>query len=406
MIRRMVRIAMVAALMGAVLYPTGVRAGGPSPREETVSAPVAVSLRGSIVLFTARGTGSIVLTHSGQDYGPVVAPNGQAIAFWRGRYAPLTVSRRQIMVARSNGHGGWQVVPFSRRTASARGLEATLGWSPDGSALAWFDGTTVQYRRVGGPQRTVLQVDAGATPHQNLALTFSGDGGTIAATLPPVGAGIPQTLRVAVRRLNAPQQRIVTITFRIGVLIGPNGRGSAPVGDDLGYTTSQLAPPKHTLQVATIAAPGIGRQLTGVFLVPDTGGAARVVQGNGHGLHGIPPFGYGMNGATQFEDAPNRRYVATDPSGGFYVAGEIGPFHIATPIPLGCVIAQWTWLADSAHLAYVTECTVPGSGPIRLRLSLKTVSIFGGAPVTLYQTVASNPDAIDLAPAYRCVACG
>jgi hypothetical protein len=68
--------------------------------------------------------------------------------------------------------------------------------------------------------------------------------------------------------------------------------------------------------------------------------------------------------------------------------------------------APGTWLADSVHLAYVTECTVPGSSPIRLRLALATVSIFGGPPVVLYRTVASNPNAIDLAPGYRCVACG
>lgn len=212
---------------------------------------------------------------------------------------------------------------------------------------------------------------------------------------------------MVVRRLEAPRQRTITITFRTGILIGPNGRGSVPVGDDLGYTTSQLAPPNHTLQVTTFASPGIGRQMTGVFLAPDTGGQARLVQGNGHGLHGIPPFGYGMNGATQFQDAPNGRYTATDPAGGFYIGGELRrPLQVAAPVPLGCVLSQWTWLADSVHLAYDTECTVRGSSPVRFALTLDTVSIFGGAPVVLYRTVTSNPNVLDLAPGYRCVACG
>jgi hypothetical protein len=400
------RFLRMAVVVGAALYPVGVNAGGPAPAPPVVPAPVAVSLRGSITLFGANGSGQTVITHSGQDHAPVVAPNGRAIAFWRGRFVPLGVTQRQIMVARPDARGQWRVVQFSLRPASAGGLNRTLVWAPDSNALAWFDGATVQYRRLGGPERTVLQMGFGTPSHQNLDLAFSGDGGTIAAPLPSTGTGLPHTLRVAVRRLDAPRQRTITISFRSGVLIGPNGRGSMPVGDDVAYTTSQLAPRYHTLQVATVGAPGIGRQLTGVFLAPDTGGQARLVQGNGHGLHGIPPFGYGMNGATQFQDAPNGRYTATDPTGGFYVAGEIGPLHISAPTPFGCVLSQWTWLADSAHLAYDTECVVPGSSPIRFRLTLQTVSIFGGAPVVLYRTVATNPDAIDLAPGYRCVACG
>ncbi|GAC1470249.1 MAG: hypothetical protein PVSMB7_20790 [Chloroflexota bacterium] len=390
------------AVVGAVLCPAGVWAGGPAPR----TVHVAVSLRGSIVLFAADGSNRTVLTHSGQDFAPVMAPGGKAVAFWRGRFTPLHATRRQVMVARADGHGGWRVAPFSLQTAFAGGLGQTLAWAPDGNGLAWFSGTTVQYRHGDGPQRAVLQVGSGTPAYQSLDLAFSRDGGTIAAPLPTAGTDLPHTLRVAVRRLDTARQRTIIITFRPGVLLGPNARGSVPVGDGLGYTTSQLAPPGHTLQVETVAAPGIGRQMTGIFLAPDTGGRARLVQGNGHGLHGIPPFGYGLQGATHFEDAPNHRYLATDPTGGFYVAGQIGPLHISAPTPVGCVQSQWTWLADSVHLAYVTDCAVPGSSPIRFRLALTTVSIGGGAPVVLYRTTTSNPNALDLAPGYRCVACG
>jgi hypothetical protein len=73
----------------------------------------------------------------------------------------------------------------------------------------------------------------------------------------------------------------------------------------------------------------------------------------------FPPFGCGMNGTTHFEDAPDGRYTATDPAGGFHVAGEIGPLHLSTPTPSGCVLSQWTWLADSIYLGYDTECIVP-----------------------------------------------
>jgi hypothetical protein len=318
----------------------------------------------------------------------------------------LQATARRLMVARPNGHGGWRVVPFSQRPASVAPARQALVWAPGGRALAWFDGPTVQYHRFGRPQRTLLQVGSWNPVYGNAGLAVSRDGTTVAASLPPAGTGLPRTLSIAVRRLSAPAQRTITLYFRPGVLIGANGRGSVPIGEDLSYTTSQLAPRGHTLQFSTIGAPGIGRQMTGVFLAPDTGGRARLVQGNGHGLHGIPPFGYGMNGATHFEDAPNGRYTATDPTGGFYVAGEIGPLHVSVPTARGCVLAQWTWLADSTHIAYVTECVVPGSSPLRLRLTLGDVSIFGGAPVVLYRTETADPNAIDLAPGYRCVACG
>lgn len=398
------RLFWIVALVGAIVYPVSAKADRHAAG--VAAAPVAVSLHGSIVLFAADGSGRIDVTRSGQDHAPVVAPNGRAVAFWRGRFPPYLATAPWVMVARPGADGRWRATRFSARPTDTARAEHTIAWAPGSHALAWFDGLTVRYRRFGKAQRTVLRL-----PYRNCVypcaadIAISRDGGTIAAAEPPTGTGLPQTLRVAVRRLTAPRQQTITIHFRPGVLIGPNGRGSIPIGEDLSYTTSQFAPRGHTLQFSTIAI-GAGRQMTGVFLVPDTGGRARLVQGNGHGLHGIGPFGYGMNGATHFEDAPNGRYTATDPTGGFYVAGEIGPLHVSVPTARGCVLAQWTWLADSTHIAYVTECTVPGSSPLRLRFTLGDVSIFGGAPIVLYQTETADPNAIELAPAYRCVACG
>ena len=402
----LLRISAIIAVAGVTLHPAGVRARVPAAAPRAFAASVAVSLRGSIVLFVADGSGRTALTHSGKDHAPVVAPNGRSVAFWRGAFVPSRATQRQIMVATSGGRGRWHVTPFSLHEASAAGWQQTLVWGPGSRAVAWLDGATVKYRRLGQPQRVGLRLGARIPAGQNLALAFTRDGGTLASTLPTAGTGLPHTLRVAVRRLDTARQKTITITFRSGLLIGRNGRGSVPVTDDLSYTDSPHAPPGHTLEFATVGAPGIGRQMTGIFLVPDTGGRARLVQGTGQGLHAIPPFGYGMNGATHFQTAPNGRYIATDPTEGFYVAGETGPFHVSAPTPNGCVLSQWTWLADSVHLAYVTECTVPGSSPILFRLTLTTVSVHGGVPVVLYRTVASNPNAIDLAPVYRCVACG
>lgn len=394
-------VSVIAAVLGvlALLSPDA-QAGGLAPGSSTSAA--AVSIRGSIVLYSAHGGNPALVTQSGRDYYPVVAPDGRAIAFWRG--SPFGSGHpiyATVMLARSNGRRGWSVSPVSQRSPPAP-TQHTLVWSPDSHALAWLSGRTVQYRRLGGPQRTLVRLSPGQTFAGGLA--FSGDSGTVAAPT-PTKPGVPRTLRVAIRHLNAPRQHLITISFRPGVLTANHLHGSWPVGDTLAYTTSQLAPPGHTLQIETRVA-GAGQQMTGLFLVADTGGQAHLVLGNGHGVHGIPPFGIGLGGATHFRDAPNGHYLATDPTGGFYVAGQIGPFHVSAPTPAGCAISQWTWLADSIHLAYVTECAIPGSSPIRFRLTLTTVSMYGGAPVELYRTVASNPEAVDLALSYRCVACG
>lgn len=388
-------------VLGAALWPVG--SGATASGSGT--ANVVVSLHGSIVVFSADGSSQTVVTRSGQDHAPVMAPDGSTLAFWRGTFTPVHVTNRRVMVARWNGRGGWRVAQFSLRSASADGWQQTLEWAPGSHALAWFEGAAVEYRHVAGPQRAVLHAGPGIPTYGDDGLAFSRDGGTLAASLPMSGTRPPRTLRVTVRKLRAARQRTIAITFRPGVLNGRGVRGSVPVGEGLAYTTSQLAARGHTLQIATIAT-GAGQQLTGIFLAPDSGGRARLVQGNGHGLHGIPPFGFGMDGATHFEDAPNGRYLATDPSGGFYVAGEVGPFHLSAPTPAGCVLAQWTWLSDSVHLAYVTECTVPGGSPIHYRLILSTISIHGGTPIVLYRTIASDPNALDLAPTSRCLACG
>lgn len=128
--RRTWRLALVVALLGVVLYPTGVRAGGSRPGTDTGSAPVAVALHGNIELFAVHGIGRTVVTHSGEDHAPVVSPNGAAVAFWRGQFTPLSVTRREIMVAKRDLRGVWRVALFSQRPASGARLQGTLTWAP------------------------------------------------------------------------------------------------------------------------------------------------------------------------------------------------------------------------------------------------------------------------------------
>jgi hypothetical protein len=197
-------------------------------------------------------------------------------------------------------------------------------------------------------------------------------------------------------------QRTITIRLRPGILgTGVNpALGSYPVGDGLAFADN------HHLLVGTVAK-GEGYQLTGVFIVPDTGGIARMVLGNGNGVHGYPPFAPPLAGATQFRLSPERKYTATDPNNHFWISGEVAaPRTIPVPRGRSCVLSQWTWLPDSSGLAYVTACTISGVSPLHYRLTLATVSRAGGPPRMLYALRSKNQSAIDLAPTYRCVACG
>lgn len=129
-----------------------------------------------------------------------------------------------------------------------------------------------------------------------------------------------------------------------------------------------------------------------------------MILGTGNGVHGQPPFGPGLGEATQFQMSPNGKYMATDPKNNLWISGDVvRPISIPIPRARSCVLSQWTWLSDSSGLAYVTACTVSPRG---FMLTLASVSRSGGAPHVLYTATAANQSAIDLAPSYRCIACG
>jgi hypothetical protein len=132
-----------------------------------------------------------------------------------------------------------------------------------------------------------------------------------------------------------------------------------------------------------------------------------MILGNGNGVRGRPPFAPTVAEATQFQLSPNGKYIATDPENHFWINGGVArPQTVTVPCERSCVLSQWTWLPDSSGLAYVTVGTVPGSSPIRYHLTLATVTRSGSGRHILYALNSKRQDAIDLAPAYRCTACG
>jgi hypothetical protein len=283
------------------------------------------------------------------------------------------------------------------------GSQNDLAWEPGAHArgLAWADLGDVYARRTSGNVQRLLHLGTQVPGAGFTRIVWSPGGREIAAALPPsTGSAPPRVLRILVTTPGSGRQRTITIRFRAGVLGRSSARGSHPVGDGLSFTRDG-----HHLLLAT-ASNGMGYGITGVFQVPDTGGTARMILGTGNGVHGYPPYGQALTGATQFQMSPNGRYLATDPKERFWITGGVAhPYAIAVPRGRSCALTQWTWLPDSSGLAYVTACTVP-STPLVVRLTLASVSVSGAWRHTLAVVQSRNQGAIDLAPAHRCIACG
>lgn len=71
--------------------------------------------------------------------------------------------------------------------------------------------------------------------------------------------------------------------------------------------------------------------------------------------------------------------------------------------PPGCIVSQSTFTSDSQAVAFVTICRLSGGV---FRSSLSVIPVTGGPARMVASVNDLVPDAIRIAPVYRCLGCG
>jgi dipeptidyl aminopeptidase/acylaminoacyl peptidase len=297
--------------------------------------------------------------------------------------------------------------PRARRLTAAPVADlGTLSWSPDGRRLAFYEGTAVAVCVVATNRCTsVLRSSHGARWDSNASIAWWPDGRRIAVALPYTGTYYPHVMRVAIGTVMNGHVTTSTIRFAIGTLGRDIPPGSYPSGDGLTWR-----PDGRSLVFATLGEGAGPPNVTGIWQVADTGGSAHLLIGTPAGVREKGyPAGSPLQQPTDFMFSPNGAYLATDPDNrlwGAHADGTQGRFfdlHLAHD----CVLAQSTWLADSSGLAYVVLCLIPNHNAVTATLYRLTLT---GAPPHLlahiYSANSADQDELQVAPSYRCVACG
>jgi Tol biopolymer transport system component len=145
--------------------PAASSGGGTAPTRQPEIAPatgltgrvVYASVQGDLWVVQADGSDRRRLTDSGQgvDSSPTWSPDGKRIAFRTSRgKSPPGVDPSNIFVINADGSGERQLTPA--RGAAAGGLFPA--WSPDGSSIAYSNGSGINLIRPDGSGRRPLGV--------------------------------------------------------------------------------------------------------------------------------------------------------------------------------------------------------------------------------------------------------
>jgi dipeptidyl aminopeptidase/acylaminoacyl peptidase len=389
-------------------------------------------VRGVVTTIRADGRQTCRLTPY-VSLKPNASPSGYWITSGAASNPHLSPTERQLAYLTTTGinsHDVWIVaangIPRGpqRVNVPSKALDReSPSWSPGGRYLAYHEGEpagkgspasyaglTVVIRRVRGDQSTVVsrvKFSPKGSPNafgfgEGPTIAWSPDGRKLASIVGILqgrtAPNWPVALEVGIGDVRTGRTQTIGIRFPRGMLGRTGARGSYPTGNNLAWTADS----KH-LVISTFGR-GAGGSLTGLWHVGQNGGMAHLFVGTRADVQDHVPAGEPLARATGFLMAPNRRLLVTDPGNRFWVAdakGGHGRFT-NTSTQKGCVLAQFSWLPDSSGLAYVTECTVAGSG--LFRLSLYSVKL-RALPHLLLQLISREPDALDLGPPQRCVAC-
>lgn len=376
-------------LLSVVISPESARA-----MPASAAAPLVTAFVEHGGVFALRSDGSTIrLTVGTNAVDPVLSPD-------RSRVAYFTANRHGGAVL----NGVWVVGTRANRQILVAGLHGevagALTWSPNGNMLAYLHSRElVVWRGPEGASPIVTRLNRDTTLNSSPALAWSPDGRQIAVPLPPVSLQHPPgNLSVGIVDIPAASSRVVRVNFPQRLMGSQTtALGSHPTSDQIGWFGGNLL-------VATVIN-GAGNSLTGLWRVSKRGGLAHPIFGHAASLdlrHLIPA----LDSATHFLVAPGGNRLATDPGNRFWVTapgGRSGRF-LAPHEPVGCTLAQWRWLIGGQGVAYVTLCPVGGTANFRSTLS--TMLLQSGHRRSVVTAVSSRMDALSLAPASRCIACG
>jgi dipeptidyl aminopeptidase/acylaminoacyl peptidase len=367
-------------------------------------AVVAVVIRGDVYVIRADGSARRRLTGDRHATSPRLSPTQRQVA-----YVDTSRSHKSASPYPTTGDA-WVVAvdsPRARRLTAAPVADlATPFWSPDGRRLAFFAGTAITVCVVATDRCTsVLRSSHGARWDSSAGIAWSPDGRRIAVALPYTGTYYPHMMRVAIGNVVSGRATTSTIRFPSGALGRAIPPGSYPSGDGLTWR-----PDGHGLVFATLGEGAGPPNVTGIWQVADSGGSAHLLIGTPAGVREKGyPAGSPLQQPTRFMFSPNGAYLATDPENRLWVAhadgtqGRFFDLHLARD----CVLTQSTWLADSSGLAYVVLCLIPNRNAVTATLYSLTLT---GAPphllAHLYSANSADQDDLQVAPSYRCVACG
>jgi hypothetical protein len=350
---------------------------------------VAVAWSGAVYEVGTGRPRTCRVTGTANAIDPVASPDGSHVAFVADRSpqrGPITLA--VAVVGKPNRVRILGDVRLGRP-------DQDMAWSPNGKELAYLYGGAVYIRRADGshPRQVISSYPGGI-----IRVAWLPDGSGVVGLGGFWGTEGKRTVIVNVARLTGSTAGEVA-TFPTWIS-NPEAR---PAGSFPWWNGAVPAPDERHIFLTTT---GGGVRVSGVWEVPlpGTGGVPHLVLGTRARVQGHPAPAAHLDGATHIFGSPDGQYLVTDPRTGFWVentrTGQ-GRLLRVTSQP-GCVVSQSRWMPGTGGIAYVQTCRLEDGAAFRATLVALSLD---GTTHRLASVVDRQPDALALAPVYRCVGC-